>query len=505
MRLSRLHAGRVVPIIAVVLLLLHTATLIVFGTAAPGPFLSDLIQLILGGMLIAATIKASGRSEGLARSFWRLVATTFSVWFVAQGLSLLSDVFPVFNSTQALCNLLFSFSLAPVALAMFLDPDDGSGGLDTLIALDFLQAVIICIAAYLYFFYLPRSDSRTTTAHAIWAPYFVANGFVATSFLLRAAMTRSRVARSLFGRFGLFIVAAGLCDVLYYYGPGRNLNTGAWFDILWSVLLIAPLMMAVYWKQTDAPVAADPAKPEKKLRTELLHLFYPLLVLALSLPIARQRLGLAAVVVFFSFTCSSARLFVTQHRLEQAQDALRREASRDSLTGLWNRKAILDILDCELLRAERQEEQVGLIMADIDHFKSVNDSRGHVAGDLVLRIIGSEVASVVRPYDSVGRYGGEEFLIVVPNCGLSETWELAERVRVAVASCSVVTNGSNVGVSLSLGIATGRSALDSEKLLHAADVALYQAKNAGRNRVEPVPPRARTASSPHPAQSKFWL
>jgi diguanylate cyclase (GGDEF)-like protein len=227
----------------------------------------------------------------------------------------------------------------------------------------------------------------------------------------------------------------------------------------------------------------------------------------MSLQIAREHLVLASAVVFFSFICSSARLLVTQHRLVHAQDALRREASRDSLTGLWNRKAILDILERELLRAERQGQQVGLIMADVDHFKSVNDSRGHVAGDLVLRIIGSEVASVVRPYDSVGRYGGEEFLIVAPNCGVAETWELAERVRASVANCSVVTAGSSVNVSLSLGIATGNSASDSEKLLQAADTALYQAKNAGRNRVEPT--AARSAGTGHniepAAQSKFWL
>ena len=109
--------------------------------------------------------------------------------------------------------------------------------------------------------------------------------------------------------------------------------------------------------------------------------------------------------------------------------------------------------------------------------------------------------------DLVGRYGGEEFLIVAPNCGNSATWELAERVRVSVANCSVVTGGSSVSVSLSLGIATGNSASDSEKLLHAADTALYQAKNAGRNRVEPTAVRAAgIGQNIEPvAQSKFWL
>ena len=499
---------RVVLSIAAVLFLIHTATVAILGTAAAGPVVSDTIQLILGTLVIFACARASRRSEGLARSFWRLVAAAFGVWLVGQAMGVCNDIFPALDATQWLSNLLFCFWFVPLAMAMFLDPDNESGGLDTLIALDFIQAVIVCLAAYLYFFYLPKSDSRNALAHSVWAPYFIGYGFVAASFLLRALITRSGVARALFGRFGLFLAFSCVSDGMYFYGPGRNLKTGTWFDIVWSVLLITPLAIAATWKQADAPGNSDPsAKPEKRIHSELFHLFYPLLVLAMSLQIARERLGLAGTVVFFSFVCSSARLLVTQHRLVQAQDALRREASRDSLTGLWNRKAILDILERELLRAQRQGEQVGLIMADVDHFKAVNDSRGHVAGDLVLRIIASEVASVVRPYDSVGRYGGEEFLIVAPNCGASETWELADRVRVCVANCSVVTGGSSVNVSLSLGMAVGNSAADSEKLLHAADTALYQAKNAGRNRVEPTSTRAASAvpGGHLNAQSKFWL
>jgi diguanylate cyclase (GGDEF)-like protein len=239
----------------------------------------------------------------------------------------------------------------------------------------------------------------------------------------------------------------------------------------------------------------------------MFHLLYPLLVLFMSLRIARERLGLAATVVFLSFVCSSARLLVTQNRLLVAREALRREASRDGLTGLWNRKAILGILERDLLRAERDHEPVGLIMIDVDHFKAINDSRGHAAGDTVLRIIASGIAAVVRPYDSVGRCGGEEFLIVAPECGLAETWELAERVRSHVAGCSIIVDGSSVQVSLSLGVATGQTAGEIEKLLHAADTALYQAKNAGRNRVEPSMGRAASAGQgPSVALNRdFWL
>jgi diguanylate cyclase (GGDEF)-like protein len=113
----------------------------------------------------------------------------------------------------------------------------------------------------------------------------------------------------------------------------------------------------------------------------------------------------------------------------------------------------------------------------------------------------------VRPYDSVGRIGGEEFLIVAPNCDLGRAWELAERVRVHVDSCSIMAGGSAVRVSLSLGVATSGASAELEKLLHAADTALYEAKNAGRNRVEPSLGRAVAASqgSSSAPNRDFWI
>jgi diguanylate cyclase (GGDEF)-like protein len=154
----------------------------------------------------------------------------------------------------------------------------------------------------------------------------------------------------------------------------------------------------------------------------------------------------------------------------------------------------MEILERELLRSERDYHPVGVIMVDVDHFKRVNDSRGHAAGDAVLRIIASGIAAMVRPYDSVGRYGGEEFLIVAPGCGLGETWELAERVRTHVARSSIMAAGATVQVTLSLGVATGECAGDLENVLSGADAAMYRAKAAGRNRVEPSLGRAAGAT-----------
>lgn len=498
---------RIILSVAGLIWLMHIGVVVFLGERAPGPVLSDLIQLTLGALLIYSIVLASQRSEGLAISFWRLAAIAYTLLFVAQSLSVYNDFFHTSVVSWA-NNLLFSFWFVPLAMAMFLDPDHEAGKIDTLVALDFVQAVLVCVAAYLYFFYIPKSEVTGELSHEVWAPYFVGYSFVAGAFILRALITHSRDIKVLFGRMGVFLALSGGIDALYYYGPGQGLKTGAWFDILWSGLLVIPAVIANSWNQTEAPeLRLEAPQREKRIYTEMFFLLYPLLVLFMSLRIARERLGLAALVVCLSFVCSSARLLVTQHRLLETKEALRREASRDGLTSLWNRKAILGILERELLRSERDRQPVGLIMIDVDHFKRINDTRGHAAGDAVLRIIASGVAAMVRPYDSVGRYGGEEFLIVAPNCGLEETWELAERVRVHVANCNINVDGANVQVSLSLGVATGEAAEDLEKLLHAADTALYQAKNAGRNRVEPSLGRAAGAGqgSTSGPNRDFWI
>ena len=475
---------------ASVLWLAQIAVCTALATRSPGPLLSDLIQFILGALLIAAIKLAANRSQGMGRAFWRLTTSAYLLLLAAQGLSVYNDLAPS-PAVSWVVNLLFCFWFAPLAMALFLDPARETGRIDAEMALDFVQGIMVCVTAYAYFFYLPNAAASAELVHRVWAPYFAAYGLVALAFVLRSIATCSRDVRVLFGSMGAFLAVSGFVDALYYYGPGRGLKTGQWFDIVWSALLFAPMLIATAWKQVESPeILPEPPPGEKQIYAEISSLLYPMLVLFMSVRIARGHLTLAAVIVLSSFLCSSARMLVTQSRLMLAKEALRREAKRDSLTGLWNHKAIMEILERELLRSERDYHPVGVIMVDVDHFKRVNDSRGHAAGDAVLRIIASGMAAMVRPYDSVGRCGGEEFLIIAPGCGLGETWELAERVRTHVARASIMAAGAAVQVTLSLGVATGECAADMEKVLSGADAAMYRAKAGGRNRVEPSLGRA---------------
>jgi two-component system, cell cycle response regulator len=185
------------------------------------------------------------------------------------------------------------------------------------------------------------------------------------------------------------------------------------------------------------------------------------------------------------------RILDLQAALMEAQRALRYDASHDGLTTIWNRSAILDLLIGEMERSRRSGESMGIIMADIDFFKKINDSHGHLVGDAVLREVGHRLQSGLRSYDSVGRYGGEEFLVVVPGCDPLNLKVTAERLRRKVADTPVETAAGPVPVTISLGLAatqvTASGLVGREALLHDADQALYAAKAAGRNRVESAP------------------
>ena len=172
-----------------------------------------------------------------------------------------------------------------------------------------------------------------------------------------------------------------------------------------------------------------------------------------------------------------------------ALEALRDQATRDGLTGVWNRKMIFDVLEQELARAGRDGTQLAIVMADLDKFKSINDSFGHLAGDSVLKQASQRLSACVRTYDQVGRYGGEEFLIVLPKCNGEEAKALSERLRQAVANPPVNVAGKTLDITCSFGVAFTNTPekSDIEALMRAADEALYVAKQNGRNCVQLAP------------------
>jgi diguanylate cyclase (GGDEF)-like protein len=178
------------------------------------------------------------------------------------------------------------------------------------------------------------------------------------------------------------------------------------------------------------------------------------------------------------------RLLELEDSLVQAREAMRFKATHDALTGVWNRGAIMEILEREINRSRREGVSLGVLIADLDHFKSVNDLYGHLAGDSVLREVTRRMQGDIRTYDAVGRYGGEEFLVLLPGCTRSETADKAEHLREIILRQPIDTESGALKVTLSVGGAATGDWPDNTtgQILHLADSALYRAKEEGRNR-----------------------
>lgn len=178
------------------------------------------------------------------------------------------------------------------------------------------------------------------------------------------------------------------------------------------------------------------------------------------------------------------RIIQLQSELLVAKQDLLAQSRTDPLTGVFNRRAILSQLEIELPRAQREKKKVSISLLDIDHFKNVNDTYGHMAGDDVLRECVKRIGYAIRTYDSLGRFGGEEFLIVIPGTEESEAYAIGERIRSVIGRKDILVNGSRIPVTASQGLVTWDGNASIDDLIDRADKALYQAKENGRNQVE---------------------
>jgi len=163
---------------------------------------------------------------------------------------------------------------------------------------------------------------------------------------------------------------------------------------------------------------------------------------------------------------------------------VQRLAITDGLTGIYNRRYFFELAERELNRARRSEHLVSAIMLDVDHFKKVNDTYGHAIGDQVLRAVAERCSKNIRSIDNLGRYGGEEFAVILPLADLKVAQIVAERLRQCIADVPIPTEKGDVTVTISLGVASSvQDDEDAAALLNRADAAMYEAKQAGRNRV----------------------
>jgi two-component system cell cycle response regulator len=172
-------------------------------------------------------------------------------------------------------------------------------------------------------------------------------------------------------------------------------------------------------------------------------------------------------------------------RIIRNEDKRIRLASLDNLTRLWNRNKIFEFLESELKRGEREGTPTGVVMIDIDHFKRINDRYGHLVGDRVLVEVSDRLKMAIRPYDKIGRYGGDEILVVLPKCGNSEAKKIARRLYDSVSNQKVSTESGSLKINISIGCVSNERSPQATKmqLIQASDKALLSAKKKGRDRI----------------------
>jgi two-component system cell cycle response regulator len=201
------------------------------------------------------------------------------------------------------------------------------------------------------------------------------------------------------------------------------------------------------------------------------------------------------------------RILLLEDRLVEARENMRFRATHDQLTSLLNRGAVMDLLARELHRSHREQKSTAILLGDVDHFKHVNDTLGHVVGDEVLMEIANRLVAAVRSYDFVGRYGGEEFLVVLNNCDPAFAPLRAEEIRKSISNRVIQTAKGPLTLTMSLGLLLssewGKKPI--EELLHEVDIALYEAKAAGRACLRIAKSRTPVETSPSPLPQSVRL
>jgi diguanylate cyclase (GGDEF)-like protein len=193
--------------------------------------------------------------------------------------------------------------------------------------------------------------------------------------------------------------------------------------------------------------------------------------------------GPPGVVFFRALVMSLLSMSVLWLEVSRLYETVEQQATHDELSGVANRRAIVALLEREMERAKRALEVCSVALVDVDYFKKVNDTWGHPAGDQVIRWVAKALGDSIRPYDTLGRYGGEEFLVVIPGAAPEGALAATERARLAIEREPCAVDGKEMWITVSAGVATSAPGMDTDTLLRLADAALYRAKEAGRNRV----------------------
>ena len=305
-------------------------------------------------------------------------------------------------------------------------------------------------------------------------------GYAAVMFVLSVTTLINFIVYRIYGNWQLYLAyIGGAFSFLYMFllASGGEENTG----LLWCFaypLVLFPLF----------GIRMGSIMMTTIMFCSAVILYFPEWVWTANTYTDNMRYRFTGAIIFISlisFMMERSRA-VAKRDNDAAQEKLRRLAKSDDLTGLFNRRGVKEKVQLELHRVARDKTEMSLVLCDIDLFKRINDRYGHDVGDAALKHISKIIEDTIRVTDEVGRWGGEEFLIMLPNTTLLDGYQLIERVREHIAEQTFEVNGIELNLSISCGICSTQFCSRFEDLVKAADISLYEAKAQGRNCTRPA-------------------
>jgi len=382
---TAVFSPRIAIVAGILLALTHALIIWAAGPSWRGVLLSNLVQLGLGILTVLVSLQTAHRCSRLGRNFWSLASISFCLWTAAQAMGTYSESFHQ-GFAMWWINFLFSSWYIPIGLALLLT-EDSEPGFDWLRAIDLSQALLFWIAASAYFFHFPSHVGEVSPP--LGTPYFACYGMITAAFFLRSFISASKIAGALFRRAGMFLVVSFTFDALYEYGPGRNLPTGSWFDLLWSLLMLISLLAATTWSDATAPAESAPPvhSVNRRVLAQSFSFLYPVLTLCIVVPIVRSQMVLASAVVLTSIAVTGLRLLITQHRLMETEEALRQDILRRELAEEAHRQ-----IEERFAKAFRSNPE-GIVISTLDEGRilEVNDAYVRMMGYERTKLIGHTV------------------------------------------------------------------------------------------------------------------
>ena len=471
----------------------------------------DLAQLGLATLLVAAFAANGFASEERARWFWTLMTAGGVCWLASQSAWTYYELWT--RSTPpdpGLGGMLLFLHLAPMTAALVVMPHKRAHMPPlTVLSMSMMFTWWLFLYAYLVVPWQYLHASHEWYAEAFNTLYTIEDVVFIGLLALWTVQARSSW-RLLYSRLlvGSIVYTAG-SFALDRMIAQKHYYTGCIYDLLFIVPVAYIAFVAADFRMPEAGSVPDaPMRSDGRVSwlTLLALLSVPCLLLWNTIsPVPanvrefRTVAGLTAIVLL------AIQLFAKQHILSgrlseslavseynvaellQLREQLEIKATHDSMTGLLNRSTVIMSLERELARAERDNTRVAALLLDLDHFKAINDNHGHHAGDTAIAFAAMCMELCIRSHDYVGRYGGEEFLIVIPDCTDVLARDIAERIRARMESESVSFDGSVLRVTCTIGLAVSGAMEMSESLLRRADAALYAGKQRGRNSVMCAP------------------